>query len=526
MANERDNFSKTTIRILQERVAHRCSNPECRAPTSGPNSIDTKATRVGKAAHITAASEGGPRYGHNLNPEERKSINNAIWLCSNCHEKIDKDKLYYTADLLREWKKKAEEIAREELGRPIRELADQKINEEIEKKFASLEETLRNLKAGDKKTMDEALKAFREGNYSKTKELFLDIKKKENKESALTSYNLGVIAFLELDFKGALAHFLEAESLDPDNTLYINEAGNVYHSLGQYKRAIEYHEKALSSDLKTYGPEHPSVARDCNNLGLSLQAIGQHENAIEYLDKALTIFTKITGKNDAAVATLFNNLGLASYELGQYEKAKEHFEKANAINIIHLGEEHPLVASTWNNLGGAFYELGEYEKAIEHFEKANTINIVKLGEEHPLVASTWNNIGLAWLSLRQYEKAIDYFENALESNLKNYGSDHPVVATNWNNLGSAYSDLGEYEKAIKFYDKSLASDINTYGPGHPSVARDWNNLGGALLSLGNYNKAIDCGEKALELFETFLGKDHPNTKRIMGNLEYARKKIN
>ncbi|MCK4765576.1 MAG: hypothetical protein KAW12_25465, partial [Candidatus Aminicenantes bacterium] len=115
MVNSRDDFSEKTKRVLQERVANRCSNPECKAPTSGPNAIETKATRIGVAAHITAASKEGPRYNPNLSPEERKSIKNGIWLCQNCSKVVDSDPLCYPVAVLYEWKEKAEEKAREEI---------------------------------------------------------------------------------------------------------------------------------------------------------------------------------------------------------------------------------------------------------------------------------------------------------------------------------------------------------------------------------------------------------------------------
>lgn len=96
----------------------------------------------------------------------------------------------------------------------------QKVKEEYEIKRASIEETLKYLKTGDKNARDEALKAFKRGDYSKVRKLFEEIQKKEKgkkQEHTQTAYNLGEIAFLELDFKGALTHYLESERLDPKN---------------------------------------------------------------------------------------------------------------------------------------------------------------------------------------------------------------------------------------------------------------------------------------------------------------------
>jgi hypothetical protein len=107
----RDNFDKETKDVLARRVGHRCSRPNCRKPTTGPQSDASKALNIGVAAHITAASKGGPRYDESLSPEERKSIDNAIHLCQNCGKLVDNDEKRYTADLLREWKKLSEQVA-------------------------------------------------------------------------------------------------------------------------------------------------------------------------------------------------------------------------------------------------------------------------------------------------------------------------------------------------------------------------------------------------------------------------------
>jgi len=111
----RDDFDARTKEILARRVGYRCSNPGCRQLTSGPQEDPTKAVNIGVAAHITAASEGGPRYDPGLLAKERRSVDNGIWLCQNCAKLIDSDVRQYTPDLLCEWKRKAEQAAREEL---------------------------------------------------------------------------------------------------------------------------------------------------------------------------------------------------------------------------------------------------------------------------------------------------------------------------------------------------------------------------------------------------------------------------
>ncbi|ENC6660021.1 hypothetical protein ABKY47_004558 [Aeromonas hydrophila] len=120
MSSGRDDFTEKTKKIMQHRVGSRCSNPDCRCLTSGPNDNPEKATSIGVAAHITAAAGNGPRYDECLTQEERRSIFNGIWLCQNCAKLIDTDPERYTVNLLQRWKAHTEELSRLELeGREL-----------------------------------------------------------------------------------------------------------------------------------------------------------------------------------------------------------------------------------------------------------------------------------------------------------------------------------------------------------------------------------------------------------------------
>lgn len=112
------NFTQKTKRLLAHRVGHVCSNPECQAPTSGPGHEPTKSVTAGDAAHITAASPGGPRHDSSLTPEQRRGYDNGIWLCVTHARIIDQDDSCHTVDLLRRWKSQAENRAMKGLGRP------------------------------------------------------------------------------------------------------------------------------------------------------------------------------------------------------------------------------------------------------------------------------------------------------------------------------------------------------------------------------------------------------------------------
>ena len=87
----RDDFSKATVDLLAKRAGYLCSNPECGILTVGAAPTADKSMIVGVAAHITAASPGGPRYDPTLTPEERRHHSNGIWLCEIHGKAVDSD---------------------------------------------------------------------------------------------------------------------------------------------------------------------------------------------------------------------------------------------------------------------------------------------------------------------------------------------------------------------------------------------------------------------------------------------------
>jgi hypothetical protein len=113
----RDDFPAAVKQTLAHRVGLLCSNPQCRASTIGPRLNSSETINVGVAAHICAASPEGPRYDPVQSQEQRRSLDNGIWLCQTCAKLIDSDVTAFTPAVLQSWKRQAEADARLRLGK-------------------------------------------------------------------------------------------------------------------------------------------------------------------------------------------------------------------------------------------------------------------------------------------------------------------------------------------------------------------------------------------------------------------------
>jgi tetratricopeptide (TPR) repeat protein len=83
-------------------------------------------------------------------------------------------------------------------------------------------------------------------------------------------------------WNNALDFYITIRDLDFEAVCYSN-IGRAYKQLGQYQKALEYHEKALAIN-KEIGDRNGEAA-GYNNIGTIYYSIGQNQKALEYHEK-------------------------------------------------------------------------------------------------------------------------------------------------------------------------------------------------------------------------------------------------
>ena len=182
-----------------------------------------------------------------------------------------------------------------------------------------------------------------------------------------------------------LRHVAEqaASRNSPHASTLLTWLGRHLKDTADYAAARTVYEWALKIDEASFGPDHPEIARDVNNLGLLLQALGELPAARAHLDRALKINEASFGPDHPNVARDVNNLGLLLQDLGELPAARAYLERALKIDEASFGPDHPKVATDVNNLGLLLQALGELPAARAHLERALRIAERVYGAEHP-----------------------------------------------------------------------------------------------------------------------------------------------
>ena len=183
--------------------------------------------------------------------------------------------------------------------------------------------------------------------------------------------------------------------------------GCVYQSLGDYQKAIEYHEKLLRIAQEIGDRSGEGAAY--GNLGSTYKSLGDYGKAIEYHEKGLKIAQEIGDRSGEGTA--YGNLGCAYQSLGDYQKAIEYHEKGLKI-AQEIGDRSGEGAG-YGNIGSAYLSLSEYGQAIEYHEKFLKI-AQEIGERNE-EGIAYHNIGLVYFSLQQFKNAVDNFVSSIEA---------------------------------------------------------------------------------------------------------------
>jgi tetratricopeptide (TPR) repeat protein len=112
--------------------------------------------------------------------------------------------------------------------------------------------------------------------------------------------------------------------------------------------------------------DRSQIAKIYNNLGLCYKHLGQYEKAMKFHEQSLSIHEEVGNREGKANASV--NLGTCHANLGNYTKALQLFEEARVIFVAVKNLRHESNAVM--HIGACHMRLVKPEKAIQYFELA------------------------------------------------------------------------------------------------------------------------------------------------------------
>lgn len=129
-----------------------------------------------------------------------------------------------------------------------------------------------------------------------------------------------------------------------------DDLAEIYYELKDYENAVKAYTSAIS---------HYASTDYYNGRGKAYSALGQYERAIQDFDKAITY----------PEVKYYVNRGKAYSALGQYKRAIQDYNKAIKLNKHYDFYSKDHAADAYYNRGLAYEQLKEYKKALKDYQK-------------------------------------------------------------------------------------------------------------------------------------------------------------
>ena len=423
----------------------------------------------------------------------------------------------------------------------------------------------------NEKLYKQAKNYFNKGQFGEADKLFENVTNdfdkieakriKENKEYANLFYIQGDLKYLkELKYQDAYTSYIKAAQLDPNNNVYLYNAGRICYELGKYDEALTWYNKAREIDEKVFGFQHPTTAETYNDIGIVYTKQGKYDEAMAWYNKARDIDEKVFGFQHPTTVGIYIGIGNIYFMQGKYDealtwlnKAREIFEKVAdfkcGIGIsMHQTQDvykksRLIIANVSNGSpaqkagikrGDEIFQIDDKStqdmssQGAEYLIRGNKGAEVKLlinrdNKEHlytvirdyikissPVkihrkIATVYNNIGLIYQSQGKYDEALTWLNKAREIREKVFGFQHPSTAGTYNNIGLIYKSQGKFDEALTWFNKARDIDEKVVGFQHPTTATIYNNIGSIYKSQGKFDEALTWFNKARDIDEKVVG---------------------
>ena len=324
--------------------------------------------------------------------------------------------------------------------------------------------------------------------------------------------------------------------------------GNAYFGMGDYDRALELHERALSQWQSGEAGPSLEVVRALNAVASDYAKRGEYGKAEALAREAIDQLEALGLAESIDAAQSWTQLGVALLQPSPTQ-GREAMQRAHEINTLVRPEDKGPLARSLANVASGYRAAGDIEQSAHYHEQALAMAEANNERIAPHVLSIRCNLALDYGTLGRHEQASAAQKKCIEFTVERFGADHPYNVPYLNNLGALDLRMGRlidaeqtYLEALRIAEDKLppmsldrmASEINyavvlwhsrrtalaeerlrdllprmeeSLGAGHPASGRVRSILGRVILESGDATKASRFIDNSLEGLSPYWRSD-------------------
>ncbi len=299
----------------------------------------------------------------------------------------------------------------------------------------------------------------------------------------------------------------DAKSLNTDPpiqaTLY-NLLGELYGTMGDYKKAEPLFRSALDEQTHLYGSDSVQVAKTLASWATMRENEGQTGEAEEMIARALAIDERKLPASNSQAIQAHVALGLFLINRGAYTDAVHILENAVVQASVKGAAPYDLSAAM-SNLADAEFYLGDLDKAAGLFERALAIDRNLKGDENIDIAEDLMSLAAFEERRGRLAKAEQEERRALSIERHWYeNNDQPATAGAMTILAQTLVKEGHTPEALSLAEEALAMRQRLHSPPSATFAHTWNALGQIHWELGDLGGAEKDHTEALNMYQQIL----------------------
>ena len=276
-----------------------------------------------------------------------------------------------------------------------------------------------------------------------------------------------------------------------------NNLGQIYSDKGQYAKAIQQYELAVSYAQKVNNSF--LEAKTLSNIALIYYNSGNFNLSLQFYIHAAQVAERIKDLGQQVFCE--NNIAGCLTNLKRFPEAEQHLQKS--LSILDKIHNPILEAQAQNTFGTCFFMQGQYEKALSFHQIAFT-TFQQLGNFQQLDAL--DGIAQTEKMLGRYSEAERHFKQLLEK-----AQDEktiPSIAWYHHELGELYEKMGRTALSLKHFHKGVA--IAEKVTNNLQLRADYASLGKIYSRQGDYKRASSFWEKANAYSDTVYNAEITN----------------